>query len=205
MSPASLMLPILLLGCGPEPVPSGKEIVLVGGGGGQERAVGANGQPAAGAAHVENTASFDEHAFTCCGAPSATAVVEAATSLGERLAQGDESGAHAALDVLVAAATVARDDAALSQDARQAATTLAQATPHLQGKPIADVRKALASLNLAVAELARASPGGTVRLVAAFCPMAPGHWLQRDAAIQNPYYGEQMLACGTLEGIQAVR
>lgn len=205
MSPASLLLPLVLAGCGPEPVPSGKEIVLVGGGGAQERALGADGQPTAGVAHVENTASFDEHAFTCCGAPSATAVVEAATSLGERLARDDQAGVEAALDGLVAAAAVAREDTALSEAGRAAAATLAQATPHLQGKPIADVRKALASLNLAVADLVRASPGGSVRLVAAWCPMAPGHWLQRDAAIQNPYYGEQMLACGTLEGIQAVR
>lgn len=205
MSLVSLLLPLALFACGTEPVPSGKEIVLVGGGGGGEKAVGADGQAAAGEVHVENQASFDELAFTCCGTASATAVVEAATTMGERLAQDDLPGTHAALDALVAASTVARDDASLSQAGRAAASTLAQAAPHLQGKPLADVRKALASLNLAVADLARSSPGGSTRLVAAFCPMAPGHWLQRDAAIKNPYYGEQMLACGTLEGIQAVR
>ncbi|MCK6503828.1 hypothetical protein L6R53_10580 [Myxococcota bacterium] len=205
MSLVSLLFPLGLLACGPEPVPSGKEVVLVGGAGASEKAVGADGQPAAGEVHVENKASFDELAFTCCGAPSATAVVEAATTLGERLAKDDLAGTHAALDALVAAAATARDDAALPEAGRAAAATLAQATPHLQGKPLADVRKALASLNLAVADLARSSPGGSTRLVAAFCPMAPGYWLQRDAAIQNPYYGAQMLACGTLEGIQAVR
>ena len=210
MSLVSLMLPLMLAACGPEPVPSGKEIVLVGGGGSEERAVGSDGQAAAGgspgdASHIENTASFDQHSFLCCGSPRATAVVEAATSLQERLAADDLAGTHGALDALVAAASAARDDAALAEPARTAAGTLAQATPHLQGKPLPEVRKALASLNLAVVELARASPGGETRLVAAWCPMAPGHWLQRDAAIQNPYYGAQMLSCGTLEGLDAVR
>jgi hypothetical protein len=32
---------------------------------------------------------------------------------------------------------------------------------------------------------------------AAFCPMAMRPWLQRDGAIRNPYYGSQMLTCGS--------
>jgi hypothetical protein len=31
---------------------------------------------------------------------------------------------------------------------------------------------------------------------AAFCPMANHSWLQKDAKIQNPYYGSEMLECG---------
>jgi hypothetical protein len=31
----------------------------------------------------------------------------------------------------------------------------------------------------------------------AFCPMAMRPWLQRDGAIRNPYYGSQMLTCGS--------
>ena len=31
----------------------------------------------------------------------------------------------------------------------------------------------------------------------AFCPMAMRPWLQRDGALRNPYYGSQMLTCGS--------
>jgi Protein of unknown function (DUF3347) len=30
----------------------------------------------------------------------------------------------------------------------------------------------------------------------AYCPMARKSWLQKDAAIKNPYYGSSMLTCG---------
>jgi hypothetical protein len=31
----------------------------------------------------------------------------------------------------------------------------------------------------------------------AFCPMAFRPWLQKDGALRNPYYGSQMLTCGS--------
>jgi hypothetical protein len=31
----------------------------------------------------------------------------------------------------------------------------------------------------------------------AFCPMVMKPWLQRDGPIRNPYYGSQMLTCGS--------
>jgi hypothetical protein len=39
-----------------------------------------------------------------------------------------------------------------------------------------------------------ASPAG-VRV--AFCPMALKPWLQQDGDLRNPYYGSQMLTCGS--------
>jgi membrane fusion protein, copper/silver efflux system len=32
----------------------------------------------------------------------------------------------------------------------------------------------------------------------AFCPMVQKPWLQKGEAIENPYYGKEMLTCGTL-------
>jgi hypothetical protein len=31
----------------------------------------------------------------------------------------------------------------------------------------------------------------------AFCPMVKQPWLQRDGSLRNPYFGSQMLACGS--------
>src|SRR5205823_5043888 len=33
----------------------------------------------------------------------------------------------------------------------------------------------------------------------AFCPMVKKPWLQEDGAIRNPYYGSQMLTCGSFK------
>ena len=39
----------------------------------------------------------------------------------------------------------------------------------------------------------------TITVVTAFCPMAPGRWLQTEQTISNPYYGSEMLTCGVFE------
>ena len=33
----------------------------------------------------------------------------------------------------------------------------------------------------------------------AFCPMVKKHWLQTGGEIRNPYYGSEMLTCGTFK------
>jgi hypothetical protein len=32
-----------------------------------------------------------------------------------------------------------------------------------------------------------------------YCPMVDKSWLQKDAEVRNPYYGSQMLTCGSLK------
>ncbi len=32
-----------------------------------------------------------------------------------------------------------------------------------------------------------------------YCPMKKSYWLSEQAAIKNPYYGKQMLTCGTIK------
>jgi hypothetical protein len=41
----------------------------------------------------------------------------------------------------------------------------------------------------------RLAPPAGVRV--AFCPMVMRPWLQKDGALRNPYYGSQMLTCGS--------
>ena len=37
------------------------------------------------------------------------------------------------------------------------------------------------------------------KIIVAYCPMAPGRWLQTESTISNPYYGSQMRTCGVFE------
>ena len=39
----------------------------------------------------------------------------------------------------------------------------------------------------------------SLTVITAFCPMAPGRWLQTEETISNPYYGSEMLTCGVFE------
>ena len=39
----------------------------------------------------------------------------------------------------------------------------------------------------------------TTTVIIAYCPMAPGRWLQTESIISNPYYGSEMLTCGVFE------
>lgn len=205
-SPALVLLAILQLGCTTEAPPSGKDVVVVAGQG-AEKALDPQGteQPTAQpTGHVANTADFDRFAFACCATPSATTLVGAYVDLSEKMAADDEAGAGAALTALGAAASAAALDQVLPEPGRTQAEAIATGTAGLVGKPMADVREALASLSVTVISFARDNKGGEAKLTSAFCPMAPGHWLQRDAPIRNPYYGAEMLACGTLEDVAEV-
>ncbi len=65
---------------------------------------------------------------------------------------------------------------------------------------LASQRKAFAELTGPMAELAKASPASTPIYVD-HCPMYEGgaDWLSRDKAIKNPFYGSQMMTCGSVK------
>ncbi len=160
--------------------------------------------PAAGDAHVENSSDMDRLAFTCCKTPSATAVVDAFTGLTEAMASDDEAAAGKAVTALIDAATAAGKDQALTEDSRRQADGIAQGMQPLTGRSIEDLRAVLASVSVEVIGFARDNQGGDKKVVSAWCPMAPGHWLQTGADIRNPFYGAEMLGCGTLEALNDV-
>jgi len=69
-----------------------------------------------------------------------------------------------------------------------------------KAKTIAEARDAFGRMSealVAYLDAQKRKPGGGVRV--AYCPMARKPWLQKDGAIQNPYYGSQMLTCGSFK------
>jgi hypothetical protein len=70
----------------------------------------------------------------------------------------------------------------------------------LKATKIADVREAFGKLNEAlVAYLGAQKRGPGAGLKVAVCPMVNKPWIQKDGAIQNPYYGSEMLSCGSFK------
>ena len=201
-------LVLLAFACSTSPPPSGKDLVVQAGPSG-EAAVDAAGQAQA-PVHLnqaEDKAAQDmaRFAFPCCATPGLTALGQATVALQDRLAADDGPGAQLALTRVIAAADQAAAEAPLPEADRARAAAIATGSRGLEGRDLAGIRGGLASLNVLVLQLLRDHPGGEQRVVAAFCPMAPGHWLQDAPAIRNPYYGADMLTCGTLEAVAEVR
>ena len=61
-------------------------------------------------------------------------------------------------------------------------------------------REAFGPLSDAVVAAAKAEGWqGLDGVKLAYCPMANRSWLQKEDAIRNPYYGSQMLTCGSFK------
>ena len=65
---------------------------------------------------------------------------------------------------------------------------------------IADVRSAFGKLSEALVgylDAQKRKPGAGLKV--AVCPMVDKPWIQKDGPIQNPYYGSEMLSCGSFK------
>ena len=76
----------------------------------------------------------------------------------------------------------------LSFDARQIS----------ESKDVAHQREHFANFSVNFYKLAKAVKLTDQGMYYAYCPMKKSYWLSAEAAIKNPYYGKQMLTCGTV-------
>lgn len=111
------------------------------------------------------------------------------------LAAADASAALAADDLPAYAKLLT----ALQKDVPESLAPLAQKL--VAGPDLKAARDAFEPYSTAVADLVRAQPAGKREKLTVFqCPMSPvlgkARWLQRDAALKNPFFGSEMLECG---------
>jgi hypothetical protein len=104
--------------------------------------------------------------------------------------------AHDKMDGVASNATaVASDAASLGKPGEQ---IVAGAMALQKAGKIEEARQAFGRMSealVAYLDAQKRKPGNGVRV--AFCPMAVKPWLQKGNAIENPYYGSQMLTCGS--------
>lgn len=108
-------------------------------------------------------------------------------------------------------AYLALGDALVASDAKQALARAGElrAAADKAGLPLpglgdfpaelAQQRLRLGPLSEEVIGLARRA-GLSSDLQVVWCSMAPGRWLQRAGEVANPYYGQEMLRCGDIQG-----
>jgi hypothetical protein len=96
---------------------------------------------------------------------------------------------------------VTANAAAIAEEANKlqpSAPKVVAAAKELQkATKIADARTAFGNLNealVAYMDANKLSADPSTRI--AYCPMVRKPWLQKDGAINNPYFGSQMLGCG---------
>jgi hypothetical protein len=65
-----------------------------------------------------------------------------------------------------------------------------------ESKDIAHQREHFANFSSNFFKLAKAVKLTDTPVYYAYCPMKKSYWLSADAAIKNPYFGNQMLTCG---------
>jgi hypothetical protein len=81
------------------------------------------------------------------------------------------------------------------------AAKIASAAKEMQkATKIADVRNSFGKLSealVAYLDAQKRKPGAGLKV--AVCPMVDKPWIQKDGPIQNPYYGSEMLGCGSFK------
>jgi nucleosome binding factor SPN SPT16 subunit len=60
-------------------------------------------------------------------------------------------------------------------------------------------RKSFATLSQTMFEAVKVLKLNTANVYRQYCPMKKTYWLSDVAAIKNPYYGDQMLTCGSVK------
>lgn len=175
-----MILLLLSLACTNDPPPSGKDMVVVGG-----QVLDAQGKPVAPPPAGTTQAQV---AVSCC-----------------------ETGQEALAAYLRAAEALSKDDAAAASTALQElaahpeAAELGPLAGPLVGMELKPMREAFKALAIPATAFVRARPGGTLKVAAVWCPMAPGWWLQSAEAVENPYHGSEMLRCGSFVALDDVK
>jgi membrane fusion protein, copper/silver efflux system len=108
----------------------------------------------------------------------------------------DKQDASALKSLKESAEKLAKSD---DESVRKAATGIAARAGEMTGKGLKLQQGTLKQLSAQLIPLVRAHPPAGMALNVVYCPMAKAEWLQTSEEIRNPYYGSEMLECGTIK------
>ena len=137
---------------------------------------------------VPKSDDYQTKSFFCCTDPKVKALVDAHLSFTRLLAA--DKGTEA-----LPKAKEFLDLALAHSELKEEAIDLVHLWTDAKGiqSNMEEINKKL----IAVVQKNKADQGE--KIIVAYCPMAPGRWLQTEKTISNPYYGSQMLTCGVFE------
>lgn len=137
-----------------------------------------------------------------CAAQTLQPVYDAYFSLKDALVRSDaEAAGNAAQTLNTAIAGVKMEQLSAGEHAAwmKASKSLAENAGKIAtAKALDKQRPAFASLSASLYPVIKAAKAGTP-VYYQYCPMynKGAYWLSRDKAVKNPFYGAQMLTCGS--------
>jgi len=165
-----------------EPDTFNKEVIITGGG------------------HATaNAADYEAFRFTCCDSPHISDVIEAYLLVTRSLANDNLGDAQQHGETMRAAIEKAQEHTALPASSLTGLSEMNRLSMTWHRSEMVGIRADLGPLSDKAVDLAKQHKGGDTQIITAFCPMAPGRWLQTESTIANPYYGSGMLTCGIFE------
>jgi hypothetical protein len=134
--------------------------------------------------------TFAQVAFPCCAAHRANRILNEYLDLQTALVTDDLQRARAEAGAVRGAALAAAKDGSLSTESRALAQQVADISGQLKSGDLTQIRGGFGNLSDKVVTLAKANRGGTGQVAVAFSPKANATWLQKEAAVANPYFGK---------------
>jgi hypothetical protein len=173
----------LFFACNDAPEPSGKDVVL----------------------NVQKHASpkaddFQTKSFECCDTKEARDLLDQYLALTRAMAADNDAKTKAAVDSLVTYTSTPDFESYAAAEGLQEWIAGPKYWSTLSRKDIQDDFEAASQIMVDFAKKHKTTKSeSTLNVITAFCPMAPGRWLQTESTISNPYYGSAMLTCGVFE------
>ncbi len=140
--------------------------------------------------------------FACCDNERAGRVLDAYLDLQVALAKDDDRRASAVFSALQGKADAAKAQGGMDEESNKLLTTIrTEANAGLKAPNIEERRKRFEAISDAMIVFAKKHQGGSRKVSEVFCPMYTdgASWLQEGTTVSNPYYGSQMLTCGSFK------
>lgn len=127
-------------------------------------------------------------------------MLDAYLDLQRALARDDNRIAGGELSALQGNADSAKKAAGMNAESVELLTRIrTHAHNALLAQDIKTRREEFKQVSAAMIPFVKAHKGGSTTVVEAWCPMAEAGWIQAPGTIANPYYGSEMLTCGSFK------
>ena len=140
---------------------------------------------------------FKNKSFFCCDQPEANALIEQYLNLARAMAADDDDKTKIAAESLYQHTSSVEFSSYSAEEGLQEIIEGSKYWTTLSREDIQQDFEVASQVMIDFAKKHRSETG--VQIITAFCPMAPGRWLQTEKVISNPYYGSKMLTCGVFE------
>ena len=143
---------------------------------------------------------FQTKSFECCDTKEARELLDQYLYLTRAMAGDDDAGTKEAVSKLIAFSSTPEFSAYADTEGLSEWIEGPKYWSNLSRKDIQGDFETASQVMVDFAKKHKTTKSdSTLTVITAFCPMAPGRWIQTEETVSNPYYGSEMLTCGVFE------